>query len=61
MDTQKHKSLDGKETVYIDGDRYEAFNTPGGVTMCKTFEGKIRSLSYKTIRYPDTVTRCNVC
>ena len=49
----KAQPLDGKETVYVDGDRYEAFNTSGGASsMCKTFEGKIKSLSYKTIRYP---------
>ena len=49
----KAQPLDGKETVYVDGDRYEAFNTSGGASsMCRTFEGKIRSLSYKTIRYP---------
>jgi saccharopine dehydrogenase-like NADP-dependent oxidoreductase len=49
----KAQPLDGKETVYVDGDRYEAFNTSGGASsMCKTFEGKVRSLSYKTIRYP---------
>ena len=49
----KAQQLDGKETVYVDGDRYEAFNTSGGASsMCKTFEGKIKSLSYKTIRYP---------
>ena len=49
----KAQPLDGKETVYVDGDRYEAFNTSGGASsMCKTFAGKVRSLSYKTIRYP---------
>ena len=45
--------LDGVERIYIDGRRYEAFNTSGGVaTMCETFEGKVKTLSYKTIRYP---------
>lgn len=45
--------LDGVETIYIDGRRYEAFNTSGGVaTMCETFKDKVQSLSYKTIRYP---------
>jgi len=45
--------LDGIETVYLDGDRYEAFNTSGGAaSMCETYKDKIRSLSYKTIRYP---------
>ena len=45
--------LDGVERIYIDGRKYEAFNTSGGVaTMCETFEGKVNTLSYKTIRYP---------
>lgn len=45
--------LDGLETIMIDGDRYEAFNTSGGASsMCKTYAGKVRQLSYKTIRYP---------
>ena len=45
--------LDGVEKIYIDGRRYEAFNTSGGVaTMCETFKDKVQSLSYKTIRYP---------
>jgi saccharopine dehydrogenase-like NADP-dependent oxidoreductase len=56
LSNHKHvraQPLDGVETVYVDGDRYEAFNTSGGASsMCKTYEGKIRSLSYKTIRYP---------
>ncbi len=33
--------------------RLEAFNTSGGVsTLTKMFEGKVRELDYKTIRYP---------
>ena len=49
----KAQPLDGKETVYVDGDRYEAFNTSGGsASMCDTFADKVKSLSYKTIRYP---------
>ena len=33
--------------------RYEAFNTSGGLgTLCETLEGQVRSLNYKTIRYP---------
>ena len=31
----------------------EAFNTKGGcATMCETYENKVETLSYKTIRYP---------
>ena len=49
----KTQPLDGLEQVYIDGDRYEAFNTSGGsASMCDTFSDKVKSLSYKTIRYP---------
>jgi len=45
--------LDGLERLTIDGTEYEAFNTSGGVaTMCETFAGKVRDLSYKTLRYP---------
>lgn len=45
--------LDGLETVILDGVEYEAFNTSGGVaTMCETYAGKVKSLNYKTMRYP---------
>ncbi|MHC4953871.1 MAG: saccharopine dehydrogenase family protein [Planctomycetota bacterium] len=45
--------LEGKEEVIVDGVTYEAFTTSGGVgTLCHTYEGKIRRLDYKTIRYP---------
>lgn len=46
-------SLQGKESIQIDGSEYEAFYTSGGLgTMCETFEGKVDRLDYKTIRYP---------
>ena len=49
----KTQPLDGLETIYIDGDKYDAFNTSGGAaSMCETFEGKVKTLDYKTIRYP---------
>lgn len=49
----KAQPLDGLEQIYIDGDRYEAFNTSGGIaTMCETYAEKVKSMSYKTIRYP---------
>jgi saccharopine dehydrogenase-like NADP-dependent oxidoreductase len=36
----------------MDGVRYEAFNTSGGLgTLCDTLEGQVRHLNYKTIRY----------
>jgi len=46
-------ALEGKEEVVIDGVTYEAFNTSGGVgTLCHTYEGKIKNMTYKTLRYP---------
>jgi saccharopine dehydrogenase-like NADP-dependent oxidoreductase len=56
IDGKKEKlfPLDGLETLYIDGTKYEAFNTSGGVgTLCETYSGKIQNLNYKTIRYPN--------
>lgn len=45
--------LEGLEKIKIDGLTYEAFNTSGGVgSLVKTYEGKVKHLSYKTIRYP---------
>jgi len=41
------------ETVVIGGDRLEAFATSGGLgTLCETYDGRIRHLDYKTLRYP---------
>jgi len=32
---------------------YEAFNTSGGLgTLCETYDGMIRTMDYKTMRYP---------
>lgn len=46
-------SLDGFEHMNIEGRKYEAFTTSGGLgTMCVTYEGKVDTLNYKTIRYP---------
>ena len=37
----------------MNGVRYEAFNTSGGLgTLCDTLNGRVRELNYKTIRYP---------
>src|SRR5205085_3155548 len=45
--------LSDLETIVIDGARYEAFTTSGGLgTMCRTFAGHVDCLDYKTIRYP---------
>jgi saccharopine dehydrogenase-like NADP-dependent oxidoreductase len=46
-------ALSDLETIVIDGARYEAFTTSGGLgTMCETFAGRVDRLDYKTIRYP---------
>ncbi|MEX0977963.1 MAG: saccharopine dehydrogenase NADP-binding domain-containing protein, partial [Pirellulales bacterium] len=43
--------LEGVEHFSLDGVRYEAFNTSGGLgTLCETLEGRVRELNYKTIR-----------
>lgn len=45
-------ALEGLEEFSLDGVRYEAFNTSGGLgTLCETLDGKVRQLNYKTIRY----------
>lgn len=44
--------LEGLEHFSLDGVRYEAFNTSGGLgSLCETLEGRVRELNYKTIRY----------
>ena len=46
-------SLSGFEQINIEGQEFEAFSTSGGLgTMCETYEGKVDTLNYKTIRYP---------
>ncbi len=45
--------LEGLEQVVLDGQSYEAFNTAGSLgTLCDTLVGAVRSLTFKTIRYP---------
>ncbi len=45
--------LEDREEFSLDGVTYEAFNTSGGLgTLCDTLEGKVRTLNYRTIRYP---------
>ena len=45
--------LEGVEHFSLDGVRYEAFNTSGGLgTLCDSLNGRVRELNYKTIRYP---------
>jgi len=44
--------LEGLELFSLDGVRYEAFNTSGGLgTLGETLEGRVRELNYRTIRY----------
>lgn len=47
------RSLQELETVIINGIKLEAFITSGGLgTMTTTYEDKVESLDYKTLRYP---------
>ena len=52
----KHRqvpALEEREEFSLDGITYEAFNTSGGLgTLCETLEGRVRTLNYRTIRYP---------
>jgi saccharopine dehydrogenase-like NADP-dependent oxidoreductase len=45
--------LEGLEEIEIDGTLYEAFNTSGGLgSLGETYDGRVQSMNYKTIRYP---------
>jgi len=45
--------LEGLEKIEIDGTRYEAFNTSGGLgSLGETYGGRVTTMNYKTIRYP---------
>jgi saccharopine dehydrogenase-like NADP-dependent oxidoreductase len=46
-------ALEEREEFSLDGVTYEAFNTSGGLgTLCDTLDGRVRTLNYRTIRYP---------
>jgi saccharopine dehydrogenase-like NADP-dependent oxidoreductase len=46
-------ALEEREEFSLDGVLYEAFNTSGGLgTLCESLSGKVRTLNYRTIRYP---------
>lgn len=46
-------ALEEREEFSLDGVLYEAFNTSGGLgTLAETLAGKVRTLNYRTIRYP---------
>ncbi len=45
--------LEEREEFSLDGVTYEAINTSGGLgTLCETYLGRVRTLNYRTIRYP---------
>lgn len=45
--------LEGLEKLEIDGTRYEAFNTSGGLgSLGETYGDRVTTMNYKTIRYP---------
>jgi saccharopine dehydrogenase-like NADP-dependent oxidoreductase len=45
--------LEGYETIELDGLLYEAFNTSGGLgTLADSYAGRVRTMNYKTLRYP---------
>lgn len=47
------RPLEGLEEIEIDGTRYEAFNTSGGLgSLAETHLGRVRRMDYKTMRYP---------
>ncbi|MBK9081123.1 MAG: saccharopine dehydrogenase family protein [Rhizobiales bacterium] len=46
-------ALEEREEFSLDGVTYEAFNTSGGLgTLAATFAGRVRTMNYRTIRYP---------
>jgi len=45
--------LEHLETIQLDGELYEAFNTSGGLgSLGDTYAGKVQNMNYKTMRYP---------
>jgi len=49
----KTAPLEDLEILSVDGVDYECFNTSGGLgTLAEKLQGKARSVSYRTIRYP---------
>jgi saccharopine dehydrogenase-like NADP-dependent oxidoreductase len=45
--------LEGYETIEVDGLLYEAFNTSGGLgTLADSSVGRVKTMNYKTLRYP---------
>ena len=47
------RPLEGLESIHIDGEELDAFNTSGGLgSLADTWDGKVRHMTYKTMRYP---------
>jgi saccharopine dehydrogenase-like NADP-dependent oxidoreductase len=45
--------LEDLEEIKVDGLTYEAFNTSGGIgSLADSYKGRVKQLTYKTIRYP---------
>ena len=50
---QSVAGLSELERIDIDGNTYEAFHTSGGLaSLAHTYEDKVQTMDYKTIRYP---------
>lgn len=46
-------AMEEREELAIDGITYEAFNTSGGLgTLARTLAGRVRTMNYRSIRYP---------
>jgi saccharopine dehydrogenase-like NADP-dependent oxidoreductase len=46
-------ALEEREEFSLDGVTYEAFNTSGGLgALARTYAGRVRTMNYRTIRYP---------
>lgn len=46
-------AMEEREEFSLDGVTYEAFNTSGGLgSLCETLAGRVKTLNYRTIRYP---------
>lgn len=46
-------ALGDLEEFSLDGVRYEAFNTSGGLgTLCETLADKVTAMNYRSVRYP---------
>ena len=53
--------LEGLERLIIEGRTYEAFNTSGGLgSLLELYEAKVKSMNYKSIRYPGHCSKMRV-